>query len=205
MVKWRKACALLQIYSQAPGCYEEGLLSSESYIQAVCGGWGDRGSWGSLMDEKSAMGLGFNTAGNCNLHILLKLVASKQTLSCLVHHPYSYILQAWNITFLKVGQHVINNYSFLGPTCEVFLEDVEYAKTLSEWWFLIPKKQSEYLAHSMLSLWLLWWLSGKKSTWQCRRCGFNPWIGNMPCRRKWQPAPVFLRGTEEPGRLQSIR
>ena len=160
---------------------------------------------GHSWTKKSAMGLGFNTAGNCNLRILLKLVASKQTLSCLVYHPYSYILQAWNITFLKVGQHVINNYSFLRPTCEVFLEDVEYAKTLSEWWFLIPKKQSEYLAHSMLSLWLLWWLSGKKSTWQCRRWGFNPWIGNMPCRRKWQPAPVFLRGTEEPGRLQSMR
>ena len=157
------------------------------------------------MDKKSAMGLGFNTASNCSLHILLKLVASKQTLSCLVHHPYSYIFQAWNITFLKVGQHVINNYSFLGPTCEVFLEDVEYAKPLSEWWFLISKKQSDYLAHSMLSLWLLCWLSGRKSAWQCRRCRFNPWIGNTPCRKKWLPAPVFLPGTEEPGRLQSMR
>ena len=148
--------------------------------------------------KKSAMGPGFKAAGNCNPHILLKLVASKQSLSCLAHHPYSYMFQAWNITFLKVGQRVINNYSFLGPTCEVFLEEylcfVEYTKTLNEWWFLMPKKQSEYLAHSMLSLWLLWWLSDKKSTWQCRRCRFNPWIGNMPCRRKRQPAPVFLPG-----------
>ena len=37
-------------------------------------------------------------------------------------------------------------------------------------------------------------LSGKESTCQCRRCrrcGFDPWVGKMPWRRKWQPTPVF--------------
>ena len=42
--------------------------------------------------------------------------------------------------------------------------------------------------------------SGKKKTktkhaFQCRRpkkCGFNPWIGKIPWRRKWQPILVFL-------------
>ena len=34
----------------------------------------------------------------------------------------------------------------------------------------------------------------KKTTWQCRRCGFNPWVGMIPWRRKWQPTPVFLPG-----------
>ena len=29
---------------------------------------------------------------------------------------------------------------------------------------------------------------------QCRRCGFNPWVGKIPWRRKWQPTPVFLPG-----------
>ena len=24
--------------------------------------------------------------------------------------------------------------------------------------------------------------------------GFNPWIGKMPCRRAWQPNPIFLPG-----------
>ena len=24
--------------------------------------------------------------------------------------------------------------------------------------------------------------------------GFNPWVGNIPWRRKWQPTPVFLPG-----------
>ena len=28
-------------------------------------------------------------------------------------------------------------------------------------------------------------LSGKESTCQCRRHGFNPWVGKIPWRRKW--------------------
>ena len=41
------------------------------------------------------------------------------------------------------------------------------------------------------------WLSGRESTCQCKRCKsqtFDPWVGNIPWRRKWQPTPVFLPG-----------
>ena len=48
----------------------------------------------------------------------------------------------------------------------------------------------KYSGHQSLS----WWLSGKKSTSQCRRCGFNCWIEKIPWRRKWQTTPVFLPG-----------
>ena len=27
-----------------------------------------------------------------------------------------------------------------------------------------------------------------------KRCMFYPWVGNIPCRRVWQPTPVFLSG-----------
>ena len=27
-----------------------------------------------------------------------------------------------------------------------------------------------------------------------RRLRFNPWVGKIPWRRKWQPTPVFLLG-----------
>ena len=38
-----------------------------------------------------------------------------------------------------------------------------------------------------------------------RETRFNPWVGRILWRRKWQPTPVFLPGkTEEPGRLQSM-
>ena len=29
---------------------------------------------------------------------------------------------------------------------------------------------------------------------QCRRHGFDPWVGKIPWRRKWQPTPIFLPG-----------
>ena len=29
---------------------------------------------------------------------------------------------------------------------------------------------------------------------QCGRPGFDPWVGKIPWRRKWQPIPVFLPG-----------
>ena len=38
---------------------------------------------------------------------------------------------------------------------------------------------------------------GKESTCQFRRCkrhGFNPWVGKIPRRRKWQFSPVFSSG-----------
>ena len=39
--------------------------------------------------------------------------------------------------------------------------------------------------------------SGKEPACQCRRHkthGFNPWVGKIPWRRKWQPTPVFFPG-----------
>ena len=41
---------------------------------------------------------------------------------------------------------------------------------------------------------LPWWLSDKESAYQRRRLRFNPWIGKIPWRRKWQPTLVFLPG-----------
>ena len=37
-------------------------------------------------------------------------------------------------------------------------------------------------------------LSGKESTCQCRRPGFDPWVWKIPWRRKWQPTPVVSPG-----------
>ena len=36
------------------------------------------------------------------------------------------------------------------------------------------------------------WLSGKESGRQCKRHGFDPWVGKIPWGRKWQPTPIFL-------------
>ena len=39
--------------------------------------------------------------------------------------------------------------------------------------------------------------SGKEPTCQSRtfkRCRFNPWVGKIPCMKKWQPTPIILSG-----------
>ena len=44
---------------------------------------------------------------------------------------------------------------------------------------------------------LLWWLSGKEFTFQCRslrRRVVDPWVRKIHWRRAWQPTPVFLPG-----------
>ena len=41
------------------------------------------------------------------------------------------------------------------------------------------------------------WLSGKEPACQFRkhkRCRFDPWVGTILWKRKWQPTPVFLPG-----------
>ena len=35
-------------------------------------------------------------------------------------------------------------------------------------------------------------LDGKPSVYQCGRPGFDPWVREIPWRRKWQLTPVFL-------------
>ena len=46
-------------------------------------------------------------------------------------------------------------------------------------------------------IWHFLGASGKEPTCQCRRhkrFGFDPWVGKIPCRKKWQHTPVFLPG-----------
>ena len=49
---------------------------------------------------------------------------------------------------------------------------------------------------------LLWWISGKESAGQCRRCEFNPWVGKTPWRRKWWSTWVFFPGKSHGQRSQ---
>ena len=55
---------------------------------------------------------------------------------------------------------------------------------------------------------LLWWRNGKESSCQYRRCRFDPWVGKILWRKRWQPTPSIVTWkipwTEEPGGLQSM-
>ena len=53
----------------------------------------------------------------------------------------------------------------------------------------------------------LQWLSGKQSTCQCRRPGFNHWVGKIPWRRMITHSSILaweIPWTEETGWLQSM-
>ena len=53
----------------------------------------------------------------------------------------------------------------------------------------------KYIKYSLyFKMELPWWLSDKESVYQCRRHGFDPWVGKMPWKRKWQPILIFLPG-----------
>ena len=75
-------------------------------------------------------------------------------------------------------------------------------------YYLFPDSSLEWLI-GMVPFNLLWCFPGGPSvtepTYQCRRHGFNPWVGNIPWKRKQQPTPVFLAWefswTEEPDGL----
>ena len=41
---------------------------------------------------------------------------------------------------------------------------------------------------------LPWWLRSYSVCLQCRTPRFDPWVGKISWRRKWQPTPVFLVG-----------
>ena len=67
----------------------------------------------------------------------------------------------------------------------------------------------EFYGNEIISIYLIWLC--KESTCQCRRhkrCRFNPGVGKIPWRRKWQPYSSILAWkipwTEEPGRLESV-
>jgi len=46
-----------------------------------------------------------------------------------------------------------------------------------------------------------WWLVSKESTWSMQKQGFDPWVGKIPWRRKWQPIPAFLPGKSHGQRI----
>ena len=47
---------------------------------------------------------------------------------------------------------------------------------------------------------LPWWLRRQSVYLQCGRPRFDPWVGKIPWRRKWQSTPVFMPGKSHRGR-----
>ena len=50
------------------------------------------------------------------------------------------------------------------------------------------------LGYLLTLLGLLWWLSGKETVFQCKRCGFDPWIGRSPGEGNGNPLQYSCLG-----------
>ena len=57
----------------------------------------------------------------------------------------------------------------------------------------VLRSQVEFVSEPLSELGFPGGSDGKVSA-QGWRPGFNPWVGKIPWRRKWQPTPVFLPG-----------
>ena len=66
---------------------------------------------------------------------------------------------------------------------------------------MIPQLQFRRAFEAAIWLWVVGYKlflpggsNGKESACQCRRVGFDPWVGKIPWRREWLSTPVFLPG-----------
>ena len=89
----------------------------------------------------------------------------------------------------------------------IFWNLSEHAKVPTTLKCLTPGLPPWHTHTSCLVLMIIWvclsclwhprWLSGKESSWQCRRCKrprFDPWVGKIPWSRKLKHTPIFLPG-----------
>ena len=68
------------------------------------------------------------------------------------------------------------NYDVWEMMCMECIFDLLYISNL--WW--VYQNITPQLIKENLYMGLPWWLSGKESTWKCRRHGFDPWSGKIP-------------------------
>ena len=59
-----------------------------------------------------------------------------------------------------------------------------------DWEDPLEKGQATHSSILRLPLWLSWW----RIHLQCRRPGFDPWVGKIPWRKERLPTPVFWPG-----------
>ena len=81
-----------------------------------------------------------------------------------------------------------------GYGCEA---EKKLGHTMKQWWgtgriIQSVKKFIEPFIQQKLEGCFPQWFCGKESGWQCKRHWFDPWVGRIPWRGKWQPTPVFL-------------
>jgi hypothetical protein len=115
------------------------------------------------------------------------------------------IFQAWahfqEVREFLSGSSRKKDHSTL--TAKVTVEKSESSHLISmschNW--LWSRKYLVFWKYCSTKNWFLRWHS-EKSIYQCRRCRFDPWVGKIPWRRKWLPAPECLGNPMDVGAQQ---
>ena len=97
----------------------------------------------------------------------------------------------WTVNFqmFKLNSEKAEEPEIKLPTCAGSSKKQEFLKNI----YFCFIDQSLWL-HGSYKLWKFCWLSGEESALQCKRHWFDPRIGKISCRRKWQPTPIVLPG-----------
>ena len=100
----------------------------------------------------------------------------------------------YTIISVQACLHLLPNISF---SLFLMLELLFYFTLCQYSLGLLPVSDLSSCPQKLVFIWSYGWLSGKKSTCQCRnhrRRMLDPWVRKIPWGRKWQPTPVFLPG-----------
>ena len=114
---------------------------------------------------------------------------------------YCFLSQKWKQSFLNRNSVVCGeaNGTPLQYSC------LENPRDRGAWWVAVYGVAQSQTRLKRLSSKLIMIIlegfpggaSGKEFACQCRRHGFNPWVGKIAWSMKWQPTPVFLRGESQ--------
>ena len=115
-----------------------------------------------------------------------------------VFPPSSFVLPSfvWVYIFFSSGQVLLSTLSW----CSACASVSEGVFLMYPWREIYSRSTYSSAILFSLPMWFLSlgcpsWPSGKESACRCKRCKrrrFNPWVGNILWRIKWQPSSLFL-------------
>ena len=102
----------------------------------------------------------------------------------------------WNIKYKNIELlFCISETNIILQVNYISIKNLKNEKILKKKSGHLPTLTAKNYTQPSLLLWVPRWLSRWRIHLPCRRhrrCGFDPWVGKMPWKRKWQFTPVLL-------------
>ena len=132
---------------------------------------------------KNVFPLGSSISGS---FLLLKGSSCLHLISSLFHFPGLFYFK-----FPNIHQRLILSCNKTSQPClllyQLSVAEQQYYQKLSslkQYTLIISLSIGQEQLGPVCHEGLPWWLSGKESACECRRSGFDPWVGKIPWRRE---------------------